>query len=100
MNDDAIRDIVLENWDASSSDLDDSFVNPEFVFETINSLSDSDDLAGILCLDSDAENETHQLDGPDIIESTESDITPTKKMKLQCPKLRKEFQNLTFGKEM
>lgn len=72
MNDDAIRNIVLEDWDISSSDLDDSFVDPDFVFETINSLSDSDDLGGILCLDSDAENETQQLDGPDIIEGTES----------------------------
>jgi len=59
MNDDAIRNIVLEDWDISSSDLDDSFVDPGFVFEMINSLSDSNDLGDILCLDSDAENETH-----------------------------------------
>jgi hypothetical protein len=62
MNDDDIRNIVLEAWDVSSSDLDDSFVDPDFVFETINCLSDSDDLGGILCLDSDVENETQQLD--------------------------------------
>jgi len=37
MNDDAIRNIVLEDWDVSSSDLDDSFIDTDFVFETINS---------------------------------------------------------------
>jgi len=86
--------------------LEDSFVDPDFVFETINSLSDSDDLGGILCLDSDAENETQQLDGPDIIEGTESDnsdetneITmPKGKKRISKPSLWK--RNLVKNKEL
>lgn len=76
---------VLEDCDISFSDFDDSFADLDFVLETVNNLSDnelvferndsfseSDDLRGILCLDSDVECEKEQLDGPDVIEGTDS----------------------------
>lgn len=98
MNDDAIRNIVLEDWDVSSSDLDDSFVDPDFVFETINSLSDSDDLGGILCLDSDVENETQQVDGPDIVEGTESDNSDETNEIITMPKGKKRISKPSLWK--
>lgn len=77
---------VLEDCDISFPDFDDSFADPDFILETVNNLSDnefvferndsfseSDDLGGILCLDSDVECEKEQLDDPDvIIEGTDS----------------------------
>jgi len=83
--DGSIRFNSLEDFDVSFSDLDDSFADPDFILETVNNLSDSefifkrnhglsdsDDLGGILCLDTDDECEKNKLDGPNIIEATDS----------------------------
>ncbi|XP_025192024.1 LOW QUALITY PROTEIN: uncharacterized protein LOC112592227 [Melanaphis sacchari] len=44
----------------------------EYIFKRNDGLSDRDDLGGILCLDSDDECEKNKLDGPDVIEATDS----------------------------
>lgn len=65
---------ILEvlDCDDSASDFDDSILDPDFLLDGINGLSDDDDLDGILCLNSDAESEEQQLYGADIIEGSES----------------------------